>query len=63
MMRHAPLNTALARTTPDTKEGRDAWKRFQASWSLWNHMRTLTTLLACACFILALTEMGNPFAH
>jgi uncharacterized membrane protein len=63
MMRNAPLNAALARATPDTKEGRDVWKRFQASWGLWNQVRMLTALLACACFILALTGMGNPVAH
>jgi uncharacterized membrane protein len=63
MTRHAPLNTALARATPDTKEGRDVWKRFQASWSMWNYVRTVTAFLACASFIMALIEMGNPFTH
>ena len=63
MMRNVPLNNALARATPDTKEGRNVWTRFQTSWSLWNHVRTITAFLACACFILALTEMGNPFTH
>lgn len=62
MMRNVPLNNELARAAPDTKEGRDFWKRFQSSWGMWNHARTLTSLAACASFIMALVEGGNPFA-
>lgn len=61
MMQNVPLNTQLAAVTPDTKDGRDFWKRFQASWGMWNHLRTATALLACVLLILALAEMGNPF--
>jgi uncharacterized membrane protein len=63
MLRNTPLNTQLGAATPDTEDGREMWKRFQASWSLWNHVRTVTALLACAAFILALVAMGNPFAR
>lgn len=62
MVRNAPLNHQLAAAVPDTKEGHDLWKRFQSSWGQWNHIRTITALLACACFMLALAETGNPFA-
>jgi len=61
MMKNVPLNTQLAAVTPDTKDGRDFWKRFQASWGTWNNVRTATALLACALLVLALVEMGNPF--
>jgi uncharacterized membrane protein len=61
MMRNVPLNNQLAYAVPDTKEGRDLWKRFQASWGMWNHVRTITALGACAAFIMALVESGNPF--
>jgi len=63
MLRNLPLNTQLTAVTPDSKKGRDVWKRFQASWGMWNHIRTVTALLACALLILALAEMGNPFAR
>ena len=63
MMRSVPLNNQLARATPDSKEGRELWKRFQSSWAAWNHVRTVTALLACASFIMALADAGNPFAH
>ena len=63
MMRNVPLNNELATIAPDTKEGRDLWKRFQSSWAMWNHVRTVTSLLACASLILALVEAGNPFTR
>ena len=61
MMRNLPLNNQLAAVVPDLKEGRDLWKRFQSSWGMWNHIRTITTLLACAALIMALVESGTPF--
>lgn len=61
MMRNVSLNKQLIAIAPDTKDARDLWRRFQASWSMWNHIRTVTTLLACASLIMALVEMGNPF--
>ena len=62
MMKNVPLNTQLAAVTPDSKDAREFWTNFQLSWSRWNHVRTVTALLACAFMILALVEMGNPFA-
>ena len=61
MMGNVPLNNQLTATSPDSKEGHDLWKRFQPSWLLWNHIRMIAALLACASFILALAETGNPF--
>lgn len=63
MLRNVPLNKQIIAVAPDTKEGRDLWKSFQASWSMWNHVRTVTALFACASLILALVEMGSPFAR
>ncbi len=61
MLRNVPLNRALIRTTPGSKEGREMWKRFQSSWGIWNYVRTLTSLVACAFLIMALIDSGNPF--
>lgn len=63
MMINVPLNNQLALAAPDAKEGRDLWKRFQASWGMWNHVRTVTTVLACAALILALAASGDPFTR
>jgi len=62
MMRNVPLNNQLMAATPDAKDARDFWKRYQASWGTWNHIRTVTALAACVLLILALAQMGNPFA-
>lgn len=61
MGRNMPLNRALTRVTPGSEEGHKVWKRFQSSWGMWNHVRTLTSLVACALFIMALVDGGNPF--
>lgn len=61
VMRNVPLNRQLAAASPDAREGHDLWRGFQSSWAFWNHVRTVAAALACASFILALTEIGNPF--
>lgn len=63
MMGNVPLNNRLALASPDTEDGRELWKRFQSSWGAWNHVRTVTAILACALLILAAAAGGNPFAH
>jgi uncharacterized membrane protein len=63
MMRNVPLNNELKRAVPDNQEGRDLWRRFKASWGAWNHVRAVTSLVACALFILALVQAGNPFTR
>jgi uncharacterized membrane protein len=61
MGRNVPLNRALTSVTPGSKEGREVWKRFQSSWGMWNNVRSVTSLIACAFFIMALVDSGNPF--
>lgn len=61
MLRNVPLSRALTRITPRSKEGRQMWERFQSSWGMWNHVRSVTSLMACALFIMALVDGSNPF--
>jgi uncharacterized membrane protein len=56
MMRHVPLNAALIAQTPDANNARAFWTRFRSEWTLWNHLRALTALLACASLMLALVR-------
>lgn len=60
MLRSVPLNNALLAWSPDAKDVIERWRRYRLSWVRWNHLRAVTTLLACACFILALAGMGLP---
>lgn len=61
MLRNVPLNRTLTRVTPGSKEGHEMWKHFQSSWGMWNHVRSVTSLIACAFLIMALVDGGNPF--
>ncbi len=61
MLRSVPLNNALLAASPDADGARDQWHRYRLAWMRWNHVRAITTLLACACFMLALAEIGMPF--
>ena len=61
MMRNVPLNNQLVAATPDTKDGRELWKRFQASWGMWNHVRTITALALARCSSWR-SRTGKPLA-
>lgn len=54
MARNVPLNRALAAVAPNSSEGARLWTRYVAEWTAWNHLRTVASLAALACFILAL---------
>ncbi len=54
MVFNVPLNNALAAVQPATGEAGALWARYLADWTWWNHVRTLTSTLACALFIAAI---------
>jgi uncharacterized membrane protein len=51
---NVPRNEALARVTPDDPDSKEAWARYVAGWTAWNHVRTAASLAACASFTAAL---------
>jgi uncharacterized membrane protein len=51
---HVPRNDALARVDPVGPAAADAWNRYFAEWTPWNHVRAVTSLAAAVTFILAL---------
>ena len=53
---NVPLNDALAVVKPDAPNAATAWASFYGAWMLWNHVRTLAALGACASFIIALLK-------
>ncbi|ODS00589.1 hypothetical protein AUC68_15265 [Methyloceanibacter methanicus] len=61
LLRSVPLNNVLLAASPDAEDARDQWRRYRRAWLRWNHVRAVTTLLACTCFMLALAEIGMPF--
>jgi uncharacterized membrane protein len=50
---HVPRNDALALVDPTSPGAADTWRRYAATWTAWNHVRTLTSLLALVAFALA----------
>jgi uncharacterized membrane protein len=51
---HIPRNLALDVVDADSAGAADAWARYHRAWTAWNHVRTLTSLVASVLFILAL---------
>jgi uncharacterized membrane protein len=56
MTRNVPMNTALARVAAASPEAARYWPEYVARWTLWNHLRTASSLAAMVCFIAALRE-------
>ncbi|WP_245864203.1 DUF1772 domain-containing protein [Paenibacillus donghaensis] len=54
---HVPLNNRLAAAA--SSAGHEAWKPYLARWLPWNHVRTVATLAAAACFIMAFRQVGS----
>ena len=55
MMFNVPLNDALAAVSPANADGANLWTQYLSAWTTWNTVRTVASLAACACFILALS--------
>ena len=50
---NVPLNDALALVKPGDANAAKIWSDFTASWMLYNHLRAVAALGACASFIWA----------
>jgi uncharacterized membrane protein len=54
MIFNVPLNNALAAADPASHEAAPLWVRYLTDWTLWNHVRTVSSTVACALFIAAI---------
>jgi uncharacterized membrane protein len=52
---NVPLNDALAAVTPGTPAAAAEWSRYLGTWTTWNHIRTIASLLAAILFTAAMT--------
>lgn len=50
---NVPLNNELASATA-VGDATAVWSRYLKRWTLWNHVRTVASTVACSCFIAAL---------
>ena len=56
---NVPLNDALAIVKPDSPEGNNLWAKYLTSWTFWNHIRTITALLAATLLTIALNQQKH----
>jgi uncharacterized membrane protein len=54
MVFNVPLNDALAAVDPASANGAAVWANHLNQWVMWNHVRTVTAIVAMCCFIMAL---------
>ena len=54
MFCNVPLNNALAAVDPASAGATPVWAQYLKDWTLWNHVRTIASLVATGLFILAL---------
>ena len=48
---NVPLNETLAAVTSDSPSAREVWQRYLETWTVWNHVRTVTALMASLVLI------------
>ncbi len=51
---NVPLNNRLRDVTTDNEA--QVWQHYLSHWTRWNHIRTLSSLIACLLYLLALTQ-------
>lgn len=55
---NVPLNNRLAAVSADSKEALPVWSRYLVEWTRWNHVRTVSSTMACGLFIAALLHVA-----
>ena len=51
---HVPRNDALALVDPKSSGAAAAWHHYVRNWTVWNHVRTLTSIAGATMLVLAL---------
>jgi uncharacterized membrane protein len=56
---NVPLNNALASADPSSGEAAWLWTKYTRSWTAWNHVRTVSGLVAAALLIWTVMSGGS----
>lgn len=51
---HVPRNIALGRLDADSPGSIEAWRRYAAEWTAWNHVRTVAPLVSAILYAVSL---------
>lgn len=57
---NVPLNEALGKVDPNSTSGASLWSYYLTTWTLWNHVRTLSALVAAISFTISLSGRTTP---
>jgi uncharacterized membrane protein len=52
---NVPLNNAVAAMTPATRNAASLWAELARQWTAWNHVRTISGIVAAALFLIAMS--------
>jgi len=44
---NVPLNNLLAKLDPNSANAHQVWSRYLKTWTNWNHLRTISSLVTC----------------
>jgi len=55
---NVPWNNQLDAVNATDPSAPQAWKAYVTNWQPWNHLRTATTLLAAACYLVAALKLS-----
>jgi len=58
VVKNVPLNNALEATPADSANADAMWRRYMREWVRWNHVRTISCIVAMVCLVLALCQRG-----
>ena len=56
---NVPKNNALASVAPADPDGAGLWAGYLASWTTWNHVRTVASLASLSSLILGLCYLEH----
>jgi len=55
---NVPLNNTLAAVGPAATDAAPVWARYLREWTMWNHLRTLSSTAAFALYVAAIVQLG-----
>jgi len=59
MFGNVPLNDKLAAVSVTDRAARDVWEHYLDRWTMWNHVRTASAMLATLLYSLGLMQNGG----
>lgn len=59
MFVNVPLNNKLAAVTATDPSSADVWTHYLARWTMWNHIRTTSAMLAALLYLVGIVDIAG----